>query len=490
MIYLKKSIFFLTLFAISSILYGQAGLVSFNLKLLAGYNGPDNVPFWMRSNQFGSIPPVGPSIGLIGTVKKDYNPARPRKTDWGFSAEGRFNVGNPVNFILVEGYGKFRLGIFQLKAGRTKEISGLCDTVLSSGSFSISGNAPGIPKIEISIPEYYTLPFFGRLFAFKGSYIHGWIGNWYFNDESVEGTPTYLHQKFLYGRFGKPEWKLKLYGGFNHQVVWGNEKEIMGEDFILNGFETFLYVNTGKAYNHDTIQSTRIGNHLGSIDLGLGYDFTNTRLLIYRQTFYDAGALYYLANLLDGLNGISLVNKNNRDKGFHWNRLLVEFLYTKNQAGETWSRNTTSPFENYYNNGYYKPGWSYKGVNLGTPFISPYYAIKEELPKPPDNYFTNNKVAAIHLGLDAKWLGWNILTKVSYSRNYGTWESSATGKDYEGSVYPSPYGVFPETGEFSAYLETNKELIRGINIGFITAFDAGDLYDNSFGFMCSVSKSF
>ena len=209
--------------------------------MLAGYNGPDNVPFWLRSNQFGSIPHSGASLGLIGTVQKDYDRTNLKKAGWGFSAEGRLNIGNPTDFILLEGYMKFRFSIFELKAGRVKDITGLCDTLLSSGSFSISGNALGVPKIQLAIPEFYTLPFFGKLFALKGNYMHGWIGNWYINDKVVPNTPTYLHQISLYGRFGKPDWKLKLYGGFNHQVIWGNEDEIMGEGYGLNYIQKHIF---------------------------------------------------------------------------------------------------------------------------------------------------------------------------------------------------------------------------------------------------------
>ena len=75
-----------------------------------------------------------------------------------------------------------------------------------------------------------------------------------------------------------------------------------------------------------------MGNHLGSIDLGFEYKFKNVRLLAYRQNFYDAGALYYLANIRDGLNGLSLVNTNYTRKGFQWRKMLVEVLYTKNQG--------------------------------------------------------------------------------------------------------------------------------------------------------------
>jgi hypothetical protein len=471
-------------------LHAQQGTVNYRLQMLAGYCGPDKVPFWLRSNQYGSIPPAGASLGLIGAVQKDYDRTKAHLAGWGFSAEGRLNVGNPTDFILVEGYGKFRLAIFELKAGRVKEISGLCDTSLTSGSYSVSGNAIGIPKVQIAIPEFYTLPFFGKLFAFKGSYMHGWIGNWFINDEPVPNTPTYLHQKTLYGRFGKPNWKLKLYGGFDHQVIWGNEDSIMGEDYALTPTQRYIYVLTGKAYNNKSIQATRIGNHLGSIDLGLEYEFKNIRLLVYRQNFYDEGAMYYLANLLDGLNGVSFINKQNSNKDFQWKRMLIEFLHTKNQAGETWSKYTTSPYENYYNNGYYKTGWSYKGIGLGTPFINPVNTIKEEFPSAPGDYFINNRVIAIHVGMESYLFGWNITSKFSYSRNYGTYLTSATGKIYDGENTEALYGIFPVTGQFSAYLETSKDLKKGLRMGLITAFDKGNLYRDSFGIMGNISKSF
>ncbi len=488
---MKKTVILLALFTASvQILTAQQGIMNYRLQMLAGYNGPDNVPFWIRSDHFGSVPPSGASLGMIGTIQKDYDYPGNHLAGWGFSVQGRVNAGNPSDFILIEGYGKFRLSVFELKAGRSKDITGLCDTALTSGSFSISGNALGVPKIQLAVPEFYVLPFFGKLLAFKGNFVHGWIGNWYIDGKAVPNTPTYLHQKTLYGRFGKPSWKLKLYGGFNHQTIWGNEKTILGEDFALNAFQTFLYVNTGKAYSHDSIRRTRIGNHVGSIDLGLTYEFKNIHLFVYRQNFYDAGALYYLANILDGLNGVSIVNKRKSNKSFQWKRVLIEFLYTKNQAGEEWSRWTPSYYENYYNNAYYQAGWSYKGVGLGTPFISPSGTIKDDLPVYPGNFFDNNRVIAFHVGMEYSLLGWKFINRFSYSLNYGTYATSATGKDFPGSVYPSPYGVFPETGQFSGYFEAGKDLKRGIHVGIITAFDIGNLFNNSFGLTGSISKSF
>lgn len=208
----------------------QESYYSANCGLSLSYTTPQKIPFWIRSNQYGSIPLDNASMSLWGSIHKDYNAIRQKKTDWGFGIETRVNVGQKSNLNLIEGYGKLRIFMFELKAGRSKEIAGLCDTTPTSGAFAVSGNALGIPKIQVSIPEFYTLPILGKLFAFKGNYAHGWIRDVPVRmlDNSVEYLETYFHQKSLYGRFGKERWKCKLYGGFNHQVFWGSETKYYG----------------------------------------------------------------------------------------------------------------------------------------------------------------------------------------------------------------------------------------------------------------------
>src|SRR4030065_248515 len=96
----------------------QSGHLSFDIEALGGYISSDKIPFWLRSNQYGSIPLDNASLSLLGSARKDYDLAKTRIFDWGASFEGRLNVGNNVNLILVEGYGKIRVSIFELKAGR------------------------------------------------------------------------------------------------------------------------------------------------------------------------------------------------------------------------------------------------------------------------------------------------------------------------------------------------------------------------------------
>ena len=463
-----------------------------NVQGLGGITTRDIVPFWLRTNQFGSIPLDGASLSFIGSVQREYDLSEDKLFDWGASFEGRANLGQGSNLTLIEGYGKVRLGIFELRAGRSRKITGLCDTLLTSGSWAISGSSLGIPEVELSVRDFWTLPWFDQLFAFKGNYSHGWLGSVQMARFIMLDTlslDSYLHQKSLYGRFGKPAWRIKLYGGFNHQVVWGHEQEYYTEVYTLSPVETYLHVITGTKYSSGYIQDERQGNHMGSLDVGLEYEFDKVKLLLYRQSFFEAGALAHLANIQDGLNGLSIENLHKGDGEGLWNKLLFEFLYTRNQAGEPWSPETGSAYEPYYNHGQYVTGWSYLGNGLGTSFIGTRAYIREDLPAHPLEYFINNRVMAFHFGCEGTVKDLGYLLKASFSKNYGTYR---TTDEEQSTNLPDPgsLGVFGEVRQFSGYLELNKEMDSGFNLGLIGAFDLGKLYYNSFGLFLKAAYSF
>ena len=469
----------------------QFPYVHFNLEGQAGITSKESVPFWIRSNQFGSVPVAGPSVSFIGSAKVEYDSSKTRLVDWGAGAQVRANVGDKQNVTLIEGYGKLKVGIFELKGGRLKEVYGISDTLLTSGNYAISGNALGIPKVQISIPEFYTLPFWGNVLAFKGNFAHGWVGKTPVQYGDTNMTKTQFHQKSLYGRFGKPQWKLKLYGGFNHQVFFGEEKNVWSKRtfndnrFQLTPWQTYAHVVLGKVWNH-----SKVGNHLGSIDVGMEYNFENIKMLAYRQTFYEVGGLAHLSNIRDGLNGLSFTNKKAGTKNVQWRKLLLEILYTKNQGGEAWSKVTRSGDEDYYNNYLYTEGWSYKKMVLGSPFITSEDLTRDGLPRYPKDYFVNNRVIAFHVGLEGSVYQWTVLSKLSYSKNYGTFGTSLNGHT-TGELHTLPiYGIFQETSQFSGYIETSRKIKNGIRIGAVVALDHGRLLENSAGIIFKVSKTF
>jgi len=465
----------------------------------------------MRSNQFGSIPLSGLSQSFIGRAYKNYqndssnsSPHKKRRFDWGFGVEGRTNIGQRSNMQLIEAYGKLKSGIFQLKTGRSKDVTGLNgDTTLSTGNFAVSGNALGIPKIEISIPEYYKLPVFDGLFSIKGNFAHGWVGKtrildsipasnktvYYINNKN---PLTYIHQKSLYLKVGLPKSKFKAIGGFNHQVFWGNEQSAYGSNFKLSTFSTFLHVISGKAYGTTGVPKSKIGNQLGSFDIGGEYAFKDFTINLYRQFFFDVGALFRLANIRDGLTGVTIKNNNfnNSDKNFKWKKITVEAFYSKNQAGYPWSKVTKSGDENYYNNYYYLEGWSYKNLGIGSPLITPIHNARDGQKIAIYDYFLNNRLLALHLGYEGQVGSLNIISKLTYSKNFGTFGTSVHGRTTGNIRNPQATNIFMPVNQLSFYLEGNKVLKNNYTIGFATSIDQGKLLDNSLGIMLKINKNF
>lgn len=484
--------------------YAQDPAIKYELEAQAIGASKDVVPFWMRANQFGAVPLSGASGGFIGRAYKDYQTEDEKLFDWGFGFEARANVGKNSNAQVIAAFAKVKLAMFQLKAGRSKDVMGLNgDTLLSSGNFSVSGNALGVPKVELSIPEYYRVPILGGLFSAKGNFVHGWLGRTkILNEISPTSTITYIindtipktyfHQKSLYIRLGMENWRLNLYGGFNHQVFWGNEQAAYGPNFELSPSETFYHVVIGKAYGNTGVPTSKIGNQLGSIDLGASYDFDALRVMIYRQSFYDVGALSKLANINDGLNGISFENKNygERESGFVWKKLLFEFFYSKDQAGYPWSKFTKSGDEDYYNNFYYVKGWSYEQQGIGNPLITPRSEARSGQAIKDAEYFINNRVVALHAGFIGSLNSWTFMTKLTYSKNYGTFGTSIYGSS-TGAIRPPQYRkIFEPVKQYSFYLEGTKTLNNGYSAGFATALDRGQLLNNSLGLILKLKREF
>jgi len=463
-------------------------------SLLAPAN---KLPFWLRVNQAGSIPLAGTSVGFIGNIYRSYDTSKHQFIRWGAGVEARANVGNTANLLIIQAYIKLKKGIFQLKAGRTRDITGLIDTTLSSGAFSISGNALGIPKVELSIPDYYSLPFWNKLFSIKLNYAFGWLGNTRLTQYSlISKADTYFQQNSLYIRVGKPHWKLKLFGGINHNVMYGHDRQIFGSDFTLSNFQSFIYAAIGKTYHPPVVDyngvQSKVGNHIGSIDFSAQYEFHNIRLMAYRQNLYDVGAIAHLANIVDGVNGISLTNKKvNNSALFQWKKALLEFVYTKNQAGGfAASEKTSSGDEDYYNNYIYADGWSYHNLNLGNPLLTDRTYARSGLVNDPNDHIIDTRVIALNAGLLSRVSTANILVKLVYSKNYGTYGTAIEGHSTGGKHYPPQYGIFSEVKEFSGYMEMSENLGNTFVAGFVVAGDMGGLYYNSMGLLLKLKKTF
>ena len=447
-------------------------------------------PFWLRANQYGIVPNRLPIFTVRGSVSSDYKKAitkedqyRLSKFDWGFGLNIVGNLGKENQFLIPEAYVKAKYGAFEIYAGRRKEIFGLVDSTLSSGSYIWSGNALPMPKIQISIPNFAPLPLTNGFLSLKGNYAHGW-----FENSRTDVKNFYLHQKSLYFRLGKPDWKFHFYGGFNHQVQWGgtllhpdptNQLAYNGQ--VGSSFNDYVNVVTGMslAVAGDTTKHgandafNRSGNHLGTIDFGFDINTNNFSILCYRQNIYEDGSLYYLANISDGLNGISVKIKKKSDAKIRLQKIVFEYLNTINQSGSTGSDNTNARLrgeDNYFNNVVYTNGWSYNQTSLGTPFINNATDFSGLV-------FTNNRVEAFYLGILGV-INENVRTelKLSYSLNSPTYSNNLDIIKYQ----------------YSGILKINKPLNKYDNtIAFINfAFDSGSLLISSLGIYFGIKKEF
>jgi len=451
-------------------------------------------PFWLRANQYGIVPLQAPVLTFRGSANKEYDSTKNdrqnlKKFGIGYGFWGVANVGKQSGLFLPEAYLKVRFGAFEIYGGRRREVIGLVDTTLTSGSYSWSGNALPMPKIQISIPNYTSIIGKGIL-SIKGGYAHGWFGT------QGDVKKYYLHQKWFYGRIGKPNWKIKFFGGFNHQVQWGGypikpytEKQT-GRPITNYGkdFKTYLNVVTGVSLNTkgglalDGVPLNeawnRSGNHLGTIDFATEINLTHSNLLVYRQNIYEDGSLFYLNNISDGLFGFSLVRKNVQ-KGII--RFCFEYLNTTSQGGKPEERYDNIPQlrgnDNYFNNGIYTSGWTYRNNIIGTPLMTPLSQNKSTLisnynfSDQPNSYIVNNRLKAYNLSLTGKMLNLNFTTKFILSNNLG--------------VYSSPFSA----KQFSFIQQLSYKLPKYILVSSLS-IDSGKLFDNNLGLYFGVRRAF
>ncbi|WP_428658455.1 capsule assembly Wzi family protein [Runella sp.] len=450
---------------------------------ISGYGTTANMPFWMRANQYATAP-ISSGITIQASKKDLIN--LPNKTHWrvGYGIDILANISAKNQLILPELYGQLRYKKWELYVGRKREIFGLCDTLLGTGSYIWSGNALPMPKIQLSVVDYIPLKFTNNSIALKGTYAHGWFG------ASDYAYRYYLHQKSFYARIGKLSSRLKLYGGLNHQVQWGGKTYdnigTVNNQTLPSSFNDYLLVITGsllgKRGGANAFDSTnRVGNHLGSLDIGAEFEFRRMSLFVYRQNLYEDGSLARSqnTNIGDGLQGVSLnILYPERTKGkISLKKALFELLVTTSQGGKIFDIDQgILGRDNYFNHQQYYDGWSYKRKIIGTPFITNYKDTKVQEPFNSNEIASNNRVIVYHLGFEG-YYGENLhfLSKLSYSLNYGT--------------YGFPYPTVPK--QFSGLFQVDGQLNLwdGLEWTAAVALDQGELYKNTFGGKIGIRKS-
>jgi len=463
----------------------------YDLEVGSAFSSSPQTPFWLRTNQYGTVPFQNPFFTLRAGLHRDYaedtdsTTHKRKKVDWGTGTDGVLNLTLPsdklTEILWPQVYGKIRWGSVELYGGKRRELVGLGDSTLSSGFMAWSGNALPFPKIQLQTIRFIPLKFIKSILAFKVSYAHGW-----FTVPYIQGA--YLHQKTFYIRFGKPHWPIQFYAGLNHQVQWGGHADYLKnspvaiEGQLPASFRDYISLITGRypdEYANNRYNSfdgaNRIGNHLGSYDFALEWRDTKRTILLYHQHPYEDASGLAFQNFPDGLTGLSLQRFSlDISKNFYLKKITFEYLNTTDQSGEKF--NIVSRYQgsdNYFNHSQYVEGWSYQENTIGTPFITPHFTLKDGL---NSYYFSNNRVIMGYVG--SEWTLFKditLLTRSSFSHNLGAF----------GQPFLSP------ANQFSFLLSTQFKVTQwaGVSVKGSLSFDQGQLFPNTVGGYIGLKKT-
>lgn len=411
------------------------------------------VPFWLRANRSGAVPGQAPAAWLQAGLKKAYaqrDSARRPRVNWTFAVQGNgalVKTGDGTlqqRLQLTSAFAGLRFSKLELWAGRRPQVVGLVDTLLASGSYAVSLNALPIPQVQLCLPDYVPVGWLNDRVAIKAAYAHGW-----FNVPYIQGSK--LHYKSVYVRFGKPASRLQVQAGINHQVQWGGAAAYLtGSPLAVNGRLTSNFGDYWRSVVLSLIPrdlgnprytsfdaANRIGNHLGTVDVGLAIRRPLANWFVYHQHPYEDASGLSGRNIPDGLYGVRWQNGRSSAAGkavWQWKRIVGEVLSTKSQSGPYFSRPGQSykGADNYYNHSQYIEGWSYLGQSLGTPLLIPRYDLTAAA-RQSDLFFPDNRLIAGYLAIEALFRQRITVTgKVSYSSHAGSYVSP----------YPKPVRQF------------------------------------------------
>ncbi|MCF0053971.1 capsule assembly Wzi family protein [Dyadobacter sp. LJ53] len=417
-------------------------------------------PYLLHTNTYGVIPTNGSFLLAQASLFKVYNLHNPRFFQWSGGAEFVARANKSSSVFFSDLFLAAKAGPIELSVGQWKEFYGLGDTLITSGAVAMSSNTRPYPKIQISTTRFVNIIPKNDIVAFKFTYSDGLLGP----AKSIYGNvltvrETYLHQKAIYIKLGRKSHILNLFAGFNHQVMWGGEDKIFSGG--LKRSEAYGFVVLGKPW-----AASRVGNHFGTIDLGMQLQGKAWTTFLYRQSIYEDGSIANISNISDGLHGLRFKRNSRLYEGFKLNTVLLEYIYTKHQGGDVFDFvSGTFGRDNYFNHYVYSQGWSYKGRTLGTPLIAPQHLMRDELRSSTNLFTANNRLIAFHAGIEASLNKATFLFKASHSINSGT--------------YNKPFRSSLDQTSLLARMETPLKFMNESHLNLSLGTDFGHFYPNN-----------
>ncbi len=456
-------------------------------------------PLWLNANKYG-LSSLEKSNGFLrGQLYRslDNDSARRWGIGYGLDVVGAFHYQSKI--ILQQAYfeGRWLHGV--LTVGAKEYPLQLKNAKLSSGSQTLGTNARPFPEVRIALPEYWTIPAFGRWLHLKGHIAYG-----IYTDDNWEASFTHrlskytsdvlFHSKSGYLLIGKPEehkpFSVELglemgaqFGGKSYRPQGDGSVRIVKGGHSLKDFWR-VFVPSGSDPTDGEYRNEE-GNQVGSWVGRFNWDTESWSAHFYYDHFfedisqmflldydgYGSGDNYmkkekhrfYLYKLKDMMLGLEL--------NFHHGRWLrdvvIEHLYTKYQSGPYNHDHTMNipdhmaGIDDYYNHSNFT-GWQHWGQVIGNPlYRSPIYNEDGSI------RVANNRFSAWHFGLDGcptDKLGYRAL--LTYQDGLGTYQDPYTDVHHNVSLLVEANYLLPHNWAARVGYGMDFGHILGSNAGF------------------------
>lgn len=445
----------------------QRDTINYFIESGAVVSSGKSTPFWLISNNYGTIASNSPNIWARAGVSGRTGINKTFSLVYGADIIDRYSGKN--EFILQQGYAGIGIGQFTLKAGRYEEEFGNQDQNLSSGGMIWSGNTRPIPQISFATSGYIPVPLTKDFVEFKGGISHGWF------EDNQYNSDVWLHHKYMYLRFGGHR-RVHIEYGLQHFAQWGGKSSNPEYGELPDNLNAFIKVFLGQGGGDDGPAPETlnvIGNHIGSHNLALDFKVNSLSMKFYWQTIFEDGSGLSLRNIKDGLWGFKI----SPESWKYISGLLIEYVNSTDQSGRFHDHYVDGVSvivggnDDYFNHGIYREGWTYNRMTIGTPLISSPALVTSST----GEYLINNRITAFHFGMEGGIKNVEYKALYTFSKNYGTNFYPFPGKKCQHSVLfkSTINNLFPGNTSLSAAI----------------AFDAGNLYSNNIGLFISLRKN-
>ncbi|HEA30872.1 MAG TPA: hypothetical protein ENH91_12930 [Leeuwenhoekiella sp.] len=438
----------LLLFAFPFMTFGQEGF--YGHLSATGFAQNDNNPFWIYSNQYGRL---DKNTTLFGIGEAGYHKQFNKTNSLELAAGMIARNGRGSNVFIDQFYARYRHKNLRIDLGvwhREQKLHGLSSV---GGDILWSGNSRALPGAELQF--------------LKGAHIFDWLtfkgklGHYFLSDDRyVKNAQVHYKNLQLDIRFSERD-KLSLQ--LSHYAQFGGTSPVFGKQ--PSGFSDFLKIFTGGnggAEATDSDQANALGNHLGSYAITYDMQRSGFDLKLYHQTIFEDTSGRELRNFPDGVWGIYLQPKNKK----FIDALLYEFVQTVSQSGKFIPppNGNFRGGDNYFSNGIYQSGWTYKNRIIGLPFI---------IPQEDGTGIQINRSFVHHLGIAGSVNTINYSLKASFVRNLGTYNAPINPPEnafysYLGLDYPTEIGTFK--AELAGDLSNKKETLFALGLGYSINF--------------------